>query len=162
MSARAFIAFLRCEATQAEERAKALRNVAANIENHTTSDVEASRSKSKRKNTQSRPKRQHTAYTMFVMESFEAIKKNNPEMPPKDIISMVARQWAQLSDEEKELWKQRALTATATQAVSEIEEELEAEYYVGDDGITKENLKKKRDINPSSPTLHKVKETAEV
>jgi hypothetical protein len=32
MSARAFIAFLRCEAKQAEDRARALRNLAANID----------------------------------------------------------------------------------------------------------------------------------
>lgn len=38
MSARAFIAFLRCEATQAEERATALRTVAANIENHASAE----------------------------------------------------------------------------------------------------------------------------
>lgn len=38
MSVRGFVAFLRCEATLAEERAKALRNVAANIENHAISD----------------------------------------------------------------------------------------------------------------------------
>jgi hypothetical protein len=38
MSARAFIAFLRCEATQAEERAIALRTVAANIESHASAE----------------------------------------------------------------------------------------------------------------------------
>lgn len=99
---------------------------------------------------------------MFVMENFDAIKKSNPEMPPKDIISTVASQWAQVPDEEKELWKQRTLTAAATQAVSEIDEEFEDEYYVGDDEMTKESSKKRRELQPSSPNLHKVKETAEV
>ncbi|KAI2496421.1 hypothetical protein MHU86_18100 [Fragilaria crotonensis] len=74
MSARAFIAFLRCEATQAEERANALRTVAANIESHASAE-DGTRKASKRKQRDpNRPKRQHTAYTMYVTANYECIK----------------------------------------------------------------------------------------
>lgn len=50
----------------------------------------------------------HTAYTLFVHENFELIKKDNPELASKDIISALARQWAGTSEDEKQIWKYRA------------------------------------------------------
>mmetsp|Transcript_21458 Transcript_21458/g.25893 ORF Transcript_21458/g.25893 Transcript_21458/m.25893 type:complete len:178 (-) Transcript_21458:65-598(-) len=108
MSAQAFIAFLRCEANQAEERGKALRATAAAIEANAGNEV-----KKKRKRDSNRPKRQHTAYTMFVQENYESIKRNNdPNIGSKDIISMVARQWADTPEEEKQMWKARAVMSS--------------------------------------------------
>jgi hypothetical protein len=98
--------------------------------------------KGRRKRDPSRTKRQHTAYTLFVQENFEAIKKNNPDMPPKDIISMVAQQWSEVSGEERELWKQRAMAGT--QDVSEnLVHELGEDFYHGDDDDEDENKKKR-------------------
>lgn len=60
--------------------------------------------KKKRKRDPSKAKRAHTAYTMFVQENYEVIKKNlDPNVPSKDIISIVARQWAETSEEEKQV-----------------------------------------------------------
>lgn len=65
--------------------------------------------KKKRKRDPNRPKRQHTAYTMFVQENYELIKRSNtPNIPSKDIISIVARQWGETGAEEKLMWKERA------------------------------------------------------
>lgn len=100
----------------------------------------------------SKPKRQHTAYTMFVQENYDAIKKNHAEMPSKDIIAMVARQWGQISEEEKELWKQRAV-ATHT-AMHEMDLHVEMDDVFADE----DDKKKKRLAGPSK----KVKSTAEV
>ena len=66
----------------------------------------------------SRRKRQHTAYTLFVQEHHAAIRAQDPERPSSEIISMIAKQWAQVSAEEKKLWKQRAL-ATHTEEEEE-------------------------------------------
>jgi len=48
---------------------------------------------------------------MFVQENYQAIKKDNEHLHSKDIISMVANQWAQVSEEEKQIWRHRASTA---------------------------------------------------
>jgi hypothetical protein len=45
---------------------------------------------------------------LFVHENYEIIKKNHADVPSKDIISIMARQWASISDEEKQIWKYRA------------------------------------------------------
>lgn len=66
-------------------------------------------SRKKRKRDPGKPKRQQTAYTCFVSENYELIKKNHdPNMPSKDVIALIARQWAATSEEEKVLWKERA------------------------------------------------------
>lgn len=126
--------------------------------------TEAARKAAKRKQARdpNRPKRQHTAYTMFVMENYEAIKKQNTDMPSKEIISMVARQWAQVSEEEKGLWKERAVASSATQQAAEVVEELQGagdEFYAEGDGDKGEDGgKKKRAASPNK----KAKVSAEV
>ena len=63
----------------------------------------------KRKANPNRRKRQHTAYTLYVQETYPGIKAANPELPSKDVISIVAKQWADgVSPEEKKQWKDRA------------------------------------------------------
>ena len=63
----------------------------------------------KRKANPNRRKRQHTAYTLYVQETYPGIKAANPELPSKDVISIVAKQWADgISPEEKKQWKERA------------------------------------------------------
>ncbi len=128
----AFIAFLRCEAQQAEERAKSLRATAAAIEantlegrcDHRTTVFHESRKADlffyfsftagikKRKRdpsiTNSKSIKTHSAYTMFVHENFELIRKDHADLATREIISMLARQWGSTSEEEKQIWKYRA------------------------------------------------------
>jgi len=62
------------------------------------------------------PKRQHTAYTLFVQENYPTIRDHNPSLQSKDVISIVAKQWAAVSVQEKKIWKERAkATAVANQ-----------------------------------------------
>jgi hypothetical protein len=64
----------------------------------------------KRKSNPNRRKRQHTAYTLFVQETYPGVKAANPELPSKDVISIVAKQWGNLlSLEEKREWKLKAV-----------------------------------------------------
>ena len=64
----------------------------------------------KRKSNPNRRKRQHTAYTLFVQETYPGVKAANPNLPSKEVISIVAKQWGnELSKEEKHAWKMRAL-----------------------------------------------------
>ena len=61
----------------------------------------------KRKRDSNKPKRQPTAYTMFVHENYDAMKRSHdPNVPGKEIIALIARQWAATSEEEKQvrLW----------------------------------------------------------
>lgn len=58
----------------------------------------------KRKLNSNKLKRQVTAYTCFVAENYELIRKNHdPSMGMKDAITLIARQWAATSDEEKQV-----------------------------------------------------------
>jgi hypothetical protein len=46
---------------------------------------------------------------LFVQETYPEVKAANPELPSKDVISIVAKQWESgLSAEEKKEWKARA------------------------------------------------------
>jgi hypothetical protein len=80
---------------------------------------------------------------MYVTANYESIKESDPEIAPKEMISMVARQWAQVSEEEREHWKQRAMASAVAGQDAEVAEEL-AEYV--DEELQGEDLdsKKKR------------------
>lgn len=60
--------------------------------------------------TTTKPKRAHTGYTLYVRENYEIIKKTagGDDMPSKDIISLVARQWSQIGEQEKRAWQYKA------------------------------------------------------
>lgn len=87
--------------------------------------------KRKRLPNPNRQKRQHTAYTLFVQENYPGVRAQYPDVQSKDIIGMVARQWANVPDIEKQVWKERALethhVAAAEEVVHEEEEEGEEE-----------------------------------
>ena len=72
-----------------------------------------------RKANPDRRKRQHTAYTLFVKEHHAAIRAQDPDRPSSEIISMIAKQWAQVSAEDQKLWKQRALATHDDEMVEE-------------------------------------------
>jgi hypothetical protein len=78
-----------------------------------------------RKSKPDRPKRQHTAYTLFVSEVYPSVKAQNQGRPSKDLIAIVAKEWASLPDNEKLTWKDRALKTH--RAADEDEEEEEEE-----------------------------------
>eukprot|EP00566_Odontella_aurita_P016040 CAMPEP_0113550658 /NCGR_PEP_ID=MMETSP0015_2-20120614/14103_1 /TAXON_ID=2838 /ORGANISM="Odontella" /LENGTH=284 /DNA_ID=CAMNT_0000451487 /DNA_START=792 /DNA_END=1646 /DNA_ORIENTATION=+ /assembly_acc=CAM_ASM_000160 len=54
------------------------------------------------------PKRQHTGYTLFMQENYPAVKEANPALQSKDIIGIVAKQWANVDPDVKTAWKERA------------------------------------------------------
>lgn len=62
----------------------------------------------KRKANPNRKKRQHTGYTLYMHDHYPAIKEANPDFASKDVITIVAKQWADLSPGEKADWKARA------------------------------------------------------
>uniref|UniRef100_A0A7S4IY58 HMG box domain-containing protein n=1 Tax=Odontella aurita TaxID=265563 RepID=A0A7S4IY58_9STRA len=135
----AFIAFLQCEAKLAEDRAKALRTTAFIIE----------AKERKKRRLVSRPKK-HTAFTLFVQENFEQIKNSaeSASLESKDIIAIVAKQWAEMGLEEKQAWKERA--ASIKDADPNISQELIDIYvdYVDDPG--EENARPKKKVAKKS------------
>jgi hypothetical protein len=144
-AAQAFIAFLRVEASSSEDRARSLRATAAAIEANAHEGKSSrgrecyfvapklssclipiiilrlhqscvARGRRKRKR-ETKPKKAHTAYTLYVSENYESIKKTHgADMPSKDIISIIARQWSQIDDQEKQAWQFRAEQLKEAQA----------------------------------------------
>jgi hypothetical protein len=60
------------------------------------------------------------AYTLFVKEIYPDVKVQHPDWPSKDVISIVAKQWATVPAAEKVKWK---LRAQATHDSADEEEE---------------------------------------
>ena len=50
-------------------------------------------------------KREPTAYNKFVKLQIEELKKNNPDISPKQLLPMAAEAWTKMSKEEKEEFK---------------------------------------------------------
>jgi HMG-box domain len=161
-STAALVAYLRCEADISELKAKRLREQAAALAaeygdvNYTILEPEEmapldehgipkyhgrkrgrKARKRKRKHDPNRPKRQHTAYTLFVQENYPSIRNQYPELQSKDIIGLVARQWAEVSDLERQAWKQRAV-ASANVEEEEEEEEEESDDEEGEEDESEE------------------------
>lgn len=91
----------------------------------------------KRKSNPNRRKRQHTAYTLFVKEIYPDVKVLHPDWPSKDVISIVAKQWATVPAAEKQKWKLRA-QATHDSADDEEEEEDDDEVDEEEDEADEE------------------------
>jgi hypothetical protein len=86
---------------------------------------------------------------LFVQETYPGVKSANPELPSKDVISIVAKQWGSgLSAEEKKEWKARAQAthggesnmdeddaaiAAAAAAVEDVEEDDDEEEVEEED-----------------------------
>jgi hypothetical protein len=87
----------------------------------------------KRRANPARGKRQHTAYTLFVKETYPLLRQEHVDWPSKDIISLVAKQWSSaVSVEDKKVWKERAL-ATHRVSSTVVEEEEEDQELVEDE-----------------------------
>ena len=50
-------------------------------------------------------KREPTAYNKFVKIQIEELKKNNPDISPKQLLPMAAEAWSKMTKEEKEEFK---------------------------------------------------------
>ena len=184
-STAALVAYLRCEADISELKARRLREQAASLAaeygdvNYTILEPEEmapldehgipkyrgrkrgrKARKRKRKHDPNRPKRQHTAYTLFVQENYPSIRNQYPDLQSKEIIALVARQWAEVSDLERQAWKQRAVASSADaedeeeeegeeegeeeeESDDEEEEESEEEVEEGDDDVEHDEEMKK-------------------
>lgn len=148
LDSKAIIAFLRMEAKQLEERARSLRDYADKLaagEAATSPDYELApldehgipkykgkkrgRKPKKRKRVRNpnAPKRKHTAYTLYVQETYPKLKKEypQPKFQSKDLIAMVAKQWKEMSDQEKKVWKERAKLVSSQEEDDEHEDEHE-------------------------------------
>jgi hypothetical protein len=71
----------------------------------------------KKRKRETKPKKAHTAYTLYVHENYESVKKTHgADMPSKEIITIIARQWSQIGDQEKQAWQYRAEQLKEAQA----------------------------------------------
>ena len=105
----------------------------------------------KKKRKREKAKRAPTAYTLFVHENYETIKKarGDPEMASRDVIALVAQQWAETSEAEKQMWQFRAEqhemkpSAAGNHVGSAFEEELPSlSAAVEEDGGGKKRARK--------------------
>jgi hypothetical protein len=101
----------------------------------------------KRKANPNRRKRQHTGYTLYMKENYPGIKEAHPDFASKDIIAVLAKQWAEVSPNEKLEWKARAVAthgeadgeeaaaaaAAAAAAVEEVDDDDEEAETDDDD-----------------------------
>ena len=169
MSTAAFVRFLQSEAESAEEKAQRWRNQAnalvqqygeppcnsfctltmqqqqfAPLDEHGLPKYKGKKRGRKPKKRQrvhdpNKPKRKHTAYTLFVKDNYPSLKALQPALQSKDIIGMVARQWANLTLGEKASWKERAAITQPEEEEDDEEEEEEEEEGDNDDDDDDEN-----------------------
>jgi len=53
-------------------------------------------------------KRVHLAYSEFIKVNIEQFKKSHPDVPAREVVSIISRQWTNTSEEEKNIWRFRA------------------------------------------------------
>ena len=61
---------------------------------------------------ESKPKRPKTSYVLFSMEERQKISKEFPELKLGDISKKCGEAWKNLSEEEKNIWKEKASAQT--------------------------------------------------
>lgn len=65
--------------------------------------------KRKRHGGETKTKRAHTGYTLFVHENYDAIKKRTGEdLSSKDVLAEVAQQWSDIGEQERLAWQFKA------------------------------------------------------
>jgi hypothetical protein len=52
-----------------------------------------------------KPKRQPSAYNNFVKQRMQELKQTNKDVPPRELMSMAASQWKELTKSEQERYK---------------------------------------------------------
>ncbi|CAJ1911465.1 unnamed protein product [Cylindrotheca closterium] len=105
-STSAFVAILHCEAKNCEERAKNLRATANAIE--AKAPVAGPAPAAKKRKRDEKSKRVHLAYSEFIKVNIEQFKKTHPDVPAREVVSIISRQWTNTSEEEKNIWRFRA------------------------------------------------------
>lgn len=53
-------------------------------------------------------KRVHLAYSEFIKVNIEQFKKSHPDVPAREVVSIMSQQWTNTSEEEKNIWRFRA------------------------------------------------------
>lgn len=48
------------------------------------------------------------AYAEFIKVNIDQFKKSHPDVPAREVVSIMSRQWANTSEEEKNIWRFRA------------------------------------------------------
>ena len=61
--------------------------------------------KKEEKEGEPKKKREPSAYNKYVKAKVPILKEENPEIPAKDLMTMAAKLWKELSDEEKAKYK---------------------------------------------------------
>jgi HMG (high mobility group) box len=89
----------------------------------------------KRKVNPNRKKRAHTAYTLFVHERYPFVKNENPDLQSKEVISIVARLWAEVPIEEKRVWKERAISSAQSHPLAIHAENNDEDGDEGDENV---------------------------
>lgn len=89
--------------------------------------------KRKRIHNPNAPKRKHTAYTLFVQETYPKLKAqyypptgdshNDKKFQSRDIIAMVAKQWKEMTSDTKRQWKDRAQLLSSLESNGSIDED---------------------------------------
>jgi HMG (high mobility group) box len=74
---------------------------------------------------------------LFVHERYPSVKKENPHLQSKEVISIVARLWAEVPLEEKVVWKERAMSSakshpSAVHAENNNDDDDDDEYENGE------------------------------
>jgi len=167
----AFVAYLRCEANMAADKAIQLREMADNLVagipiDHSKPETEIivesevveyapldeygvpkykgkrrgrKSKKRKRQRNPSKTKRQHTAYTFFVQTNYPNVKAENPEHQSKDVITILAKQWADVPEIERKNWQQRAKSNSVQNStiVDDVQTENEA-HGMKVEGVSKD------------------------
>ena len=70
----------------------------------------------KKRKRDEKPKRVHLAYSEFIKVNIEQYKKSHPDVPAREVVSIMSRQWANTSEEEKSIWRYRAEQLNMEQA----------------------------------------------
>eukprot|EP00934_Nitzschia_sp_Nitz4_P009200 Nitzschia sp. Nitz4//scaffold79_size90958//26588//27339//NITZ4_005015-RA/size90958-augustus-gene-0.174-mRNA-1//-1//CDS//3329558219//9190//frame0 len=183
----ALITHLRMEADLAEEKARRLRHQAANLaesfgiseraqqayeldpgemppldENGLPKYKGKKRGRKprprKRKANPNRRKRQHTGYTLFMQESYPGVKEANPDFASKDIIAILAKQWAEMAPDEKSDWKAKALATHSENDQDDSDMRAAVEAVVDDDEDEEEDdeeLEEEEDDDEPAPPARK-------
>eukprot|EP00602_Paraphysomonas_sp_CaronLab_P006957 CAMPEP_0185025166 /NCGR_PEP_ID=MMETSP1103-20130426/8229_1 /TAXON_ID=36769 /ORGANISM="Paraphysomonas bandaiensis, Strain Caron Lab Isolate" /LENGTH=191 /DNA_ID=CAMNT_0027558307 /DNA_START=33 /DNA_END=608 /DNA_ORIENTATION=- len=112
---------LQVECLQAQ--IKLLRNNAANQPNDSKDAGEDQKTKRKKAPVDpNKPKRNHSAYQLFIMEILPKLKQENPGMQQTDIMSLAASRWGKMDDSQKTKYVEAA-------AKDKMEYHLKLEQY---------------------------------
>jgi len=80
----------------------------------------SSTKKRRRMKDPNKPKKSQTAYTCFIQANYKIIQKDLPDLKAKEVITILAQRWADTTEEEKLIYRERAASLKEAQ-VEEVE-----------------------------------------